>query len=256
MTVALILTGPPETVSAEMVIREGAHDHLAKPYDPAVVKAIVGRAIERVALARTLRVLTEELDEANAKLRANAVQLQRRIDDATAELRQKVADLDEAKRGLEEAHHQREEFISMIAHELGNPLTAVSGYVQLIAWAGMPAEAQERARATVLAETRRMSRLLEDLSDASRMAAGHFRIRPVQCDLAGAIGEQVDLVRPSAGDQSIEFDYAGGPLLAVCDRDRVAQVLANLLSNAIKYAPGGQVTVRLVADGQQAHVTV
>src|SRR4051812_11010354 len=75
MTVALILTGPPETVSTEMVIREGAHDHLAKPYDPAVVKAIVGRAIERVALARTLRVLTEELDEANAKLRANAVQL-------------------------------------------------------------------------------------------------------------------------------------------------------------------------------------
>jgi signal transduction histidine kinase len=193
MTVALILTGGAGEVSMRHVLREGAADHVLKPYDPEVLKAIVGRAIERVAVTRSIRALTEDLDEANAQLRAASDALQRRVEEATAALGEKVAalrkanrQLADANRRLEAAHREREEFVSMIAHELGNPLTAVSGYIEFIGRPGVPPAAQERARATVLSETKRMARLIEDLADAARLASGRFQIRLARCDLGSS----------------------------------------------------------------------
>ncbi len=263
MTVALILTGRADEVSVRDVLREGAADYLVEPYDPEVLKAVVGRAIERVAVTRSMRALTEELDDANAQLRAVSDVLQRRVEEATSALRQKVADLHEvnrqlaeANRRLEEAHRQREEFIAMIAHELGNPLAAVSGYIQLIGRPGIPPHAQERARATVLSETQRMARLIEDLADASRLAAGHFQIRPTRCDLVEIAREQVELARAQARGHVLRAELPAEPVEVVCDRDRVAQVVGNLLSNATKYAPAGEVVVQVAAAGTHARLSV
>src|SRR5215217_105206 len=103
----------------------------------------------------------------------------RDLQDSAHELRQLVqreqasrAELDKAKGKLEQAQQQREEFISMIAHDLGGPLTAVRGYAELLGRPSASPEIQERARAVIVAETHRMARLVEDLADAAHLAAG------------------------------------------------------------------------------------
>ena len=244
-TVAVILTGPPGEVSEADVVREGAYDHLPTPLDAGVLKAVVAQALERVALTRTMRDLVQDLDDANAQLRAFSGELQRRVDQATAELRQKVRELDAANRQLEAARRQREEFIAMVAHELGGPLTAIAGYAQLLGRPGQPAAARERARAAILAQAQRMARLVGDLADAAHLAAGGFRLQLGPCDLRDIAREQVEQARARTRCHTIRLEAPAAPVALVGDRDRLAQVLANLLTNALTHGAGREVAVRL-----------
>ncbi|MBI3969146.1 MAG: hypothetical protein HY329_26190 [Chloroflexi bacterium] len=250
----------PETVSVvlgsyaalESAVESVAYCHcdfLIEPCPVSVLQTTITRALERGSLSRALRQGLEDLDAANAELRTLSRDLQRRVDAATTELRQKVAE-------LEEAHRAREEFISMVAHDLGGPLTALSGYVQLLGRRGLSAAVQERARMTLLSETRRLARLLDDLADASHLAAGQFRLERRLHDLNRIVREQVELVQAGAGGRTIRLTVPSGRVLVECDRDRIGQVLSNLLNNALKYAPEGEIRVCLQIDEQQTRLSV
>jgi signal transduction histidine kinase len=253
---AIMLTGYASLESAVRAIRQGAYDYLTKPCDLEELKLTIARAVERGAMAAELRARLAELEAANATIRALADQLQRRVDEATAELSRKVEELSEAKRRLEEAHHQREEFIAMVAHELGQPLTNISGFAQLLGRPHLAPQVQEQARTTIVAETQRLARLVRDLADAARLATGRFQVTPADCDLAAIVRQQAELARLRSARHTITVDVPGRRVAARCDADRIAQVLSNLLTNAITYSDGGEVRVRLwTADGQ-AYVSV
>src|SRR5437660_3656847 len=117
-TVSLIILGRGPETSRLRALRRGAFDCIAKPFEPDLLRLTVGRAIERISLARTTRELLEELDTANSELRFSLQQLQIRVEEATRDLRAKVEALDRARQELEEARRQRDEFIHVIAHEL------------------------------------------------------------------------------------------------------------------------------------------
>lgn len=255
-TTAVVLTGYASLQSAIDALREGAYDYLIKPCDVEELKATVARAVERGAMARQLRERLEDLDAANAKLQSFNDELQRRVAEATAELNEKIRDLAEAKRRLEEAHRQREEFISMIAHELGQPLTMIGGYAQLLGRANTPGEAQERARAAIVSQTRRLARLVKDLADASHLAAGHFQVDLVDCDLVDLIEEQTELARANTEKHTIRVELPGVPVPALVDRDRLAQVLSNLVTNAVKHTPGGEILIHLWTAECRAFIRV
>jgi signal transduction histidine kinase len=144
----------------------------------------------------------------------------------------------------------------MIAHELAQPLTNISTSAQLLGRERMPAETRERARSTILSETRRLTRLVQDLFDATRLAAGRFEVSPIDCDLAEIVGQQIELARAASERHIIQLEAEDGPFRTQCDRDRIAQVLSNILTNATKYTPGGVVRVRLHAEGERAIVRV
>jgi signal transduction histidine kinase len=116
------------------------------------------------------------------------------------------AELAEAKRRLEEEQSNRAEFIRTIAHDLTQPLTAIIGCAQLLGRPTLSEEARERTRATLLSQTRRMMRLVRDLSDAALLASGSFRITPVEADLIDLVGEQVELARMDARGHTIDID--------------------------------------------------
>lgn len=253
---AIVLTGYASLQSAVDALREGAYDYLVKPCDVEELKATVARAVERGFLARQLRQRLEELDAANAKLQSFNVELQRRVEQATAELNEKLRELAEAKQRIEDAQRQREEFISMIAHELGQPLTMIGGYAQLLGREGVTHEARERARTTIISQTRRLGRLVSDLSDASQLATGRFTINPTTCDLIELIQEQVESAKASAGNHIIRVALPPGPLMAEVDRDRIAQVLSNLLDNAVKYSESGVIRVGLQTEDERALIQV
>jgi len=254
--VPIMLTGYASLESAVRAIREGAYDYLVKPCDLDELKLTIARAVERGQLVRTLNERVAELEEANARIRSFAEELQGRVDRATADLSQKVEELSEAKTRLEEEQHQREEFISMIAHELAQPLTNISTSAQLLARTRTTEETKERARATILSETRRLTRLVQDLFDATRLAAGRFEVRPSDCDLAEIVRERVEAARGQSERHRLHLEVEEGVFAARCDRDRIAQVLSNILTNAIKYTPGGAVRVRLQPEDGRALIRV
>ena len=159
-------------------------------------------------------------------------------------------------REAQEAHRQRETFISMIAHDLGQPLTAVRGYADILGRSNVAQEVQERARGIIRAETGRMARLVKDLADAAHLAAGRFRIEPAPCDLAEIAREQLDLARARLERHTLHLDAPPEMVPTMCDRDRISQVLSNLLANAIKHTTGGEIRVRLWVEAERARLAV
>lgn len=245
---AIMLTGYASLESAVRAIRHGAYDYLTKPCDLEELKLTVARAVERAMLTRQLKERLAELEQANATIRTLNEDLQRRVEAATAELTHKVAELSETTRRLEEAQRLREEFISMVVHEIGQPLTNISGYAQLLERGKVSEEVRARAISTIAGETRRLRRLVQDLADAARLAAGRFHVEPTQCDLAEIAREQVELAKARTSRHTITLEVPPSLPPVRCDRDRVAQVLSNLIGNAMKYAPGGRIAVRLRAQ--------
>ena len=159
-------------------------------------------------------------------------------------------------RKAQDAQHQRETFISMIAHDLGQPLTAIRGYAEILGHSNVSQEVQQRARDVIRSETGRMARLVEDLADAAHLAAGQFQIQPVSCDLAEIAREQVDLARARIERHTLHLDAPPENVPTMCDHDRIAQVLSNLLTNAINYTTHGEIRVRLWVEGEQARLTI
>ena len=171
------------------------------------------------------------------------------LDQLTAELRWKVSE-------LEAAHRRREEFLAMIAHDLGGVLTAVAGYATLLESRDVPPAVQERARAVICAQARRMARLVEDLVDGTQAAAGRFCTRPRLCDLVEIAREQVELAHGRTDRHTIRLEAPRRAVPALCDPDRMAQVVGNLLTNAITHTPGGEIRVRVWAEDGQPRLSV
>ncbi|HEX5418196.1 MAG TPA: ATP-binding protein, partial [Chloroflexota bacterium] len=169
------------------------------------------------------------------------------------------ASLDLAER---EALELRNEFLSVAAHELKTPMTALRGSVQLLLRLrekqGFIEENRLLARLALIDEqTGKMSRLVDQLLDISRIEAGRLTLERAPTDLA-AIVRGVAANAQARSEQHAITVWADGPLLVSGDALRLEQVIANLVDNAIKYSPGGG-PIELAVTGcapDQACVTV
>lgn len=146
------------------------------------------------------------------------------------------------------------DLIALIGHELRNPLTAILAYSQLVQRRGVY---DEQALATIVAQARQMSRLVEDLLDSASLEAGPLRVEPAAMDLVGAARaafRQAQLVSPG---HRWRLDSPDGSLEGWWDRGRLDQVFANLLGNAITYSPEeGEILLTIEDQGSTARVSV
>ncbi|MBI3977583.1 MAG: GAF domain-containing protein [Chloroflexi bacterium] len=149
---------------------------------------------------------------------------------------------------LAELHQVREEFVSMVAHDLRAPITAIKGYTVLLA--RLPAERhggpeEQRMLANVSSSVRQLERMASDLLDASRVETRQFALERHPLDLAASVRQVIEQLRESLGDRAAEL---GGNLNAIvmADPQRLHQALANLLVNAARYSsPGTPIRVDL-----------
>jgi signal transduction histidine kinase len=177
--------------------------------------------------------------------------LRHRVAELEAELKSERA----ARAKAEEALRLRDEFLSIAAHELKTPLTALLGYTQL-ALRRLPADGPvEPERAietlrTIREQGDRLARLVNQLLDVSRIETGKLVVERERADLGELTRRVVEQARLRAADHQITLE-APASLGARIDPLRVEEVLGNLLDNAIKYSPdGGRVEVTLRAvDG-------
>lgn len=163
---------------------------------------------------------------------------------------------------LKEASRLKDEFVSVVSHELRSPLTPIRGFVQLVAkdLAKEGGHDPQVGRLNSIAgHVDRMTRLVDDLLDVSRLKAGSLEIRRGRCDLVELCR---DVIRDrSAANQSHRYalDAPAEVVPGDWDADRLYQVIDNLVGNAIKYTPpGGTITINAAMDQANggARVTV
>ncbi|NRD49717.1 sensor histidine kinase [Corallococcus exiguus] len=165
--------------------------------------------------------------------------------------------------GAREAIRLRDEFLSVASHELKTPLTPLSLKLQALSRAvkshpDSPLVPVIEAHVeTGHRQVRRLTELMNDLLDVSRISAGTFRLQREEVDVAEVVREVAATFAPRFVLEHCEFQVEAPESVRGCfDRTRLAQVLDHLLDNALKYGSGTPVSVRLVADGPVAWLTV
>ncbi len=161
-------------------------------------------------------------------------------------------------RELEEARQRREQFVSMVAHEIRSPLSVIGGYGQILARAARERrEIDPHVAETILGQALRLRRLTEDLSDASLIESGKFEVLKAPCDLRKVARDVVEQQQTMAVKHRVVLEAPEAPLEGHWDCERLAQALTNLVGNAVKYSPeGGQVRVALALSDHSVTVRV
>jgi CheY-like chemotaxis protein/anti-sigma regulatory factor (Ser/Thr protein kinase) len=99
--------------------------------------------------------------------------------------------------------------------------------------------------------------LIEDLLDVSRIVSGKLRLNPATCDVAVIVTRQADAARQAGAARAITVEAAASPCIAVCDGERLRQIVSNLLANAVKFSgPNGHVDVGLTTDSEHFEIRV
>ena len=160
---------------------------------------------------------------------------------------------------IREADRRKDEFLGMLAHELRNPLGPIYNCLQLqkIMPPGDPRGAS--ISETLERQVRHMSRLIDDLLDATRLAHGKILLRTERCDLAGIVSQTSEDYRRTieAGGLHLKLDLPTRPIFVDGDPTRLAQVVGNLLHNANKFShPGGEIRVVLTAENGAARLSI
>jgi len=144
---------------------------------------------------------------------------------------------------VERANASKSEFVAFVAHELKNPMTSIKGYTDLMAAGSVGAinEMQSSFLNTIKTNVERMSTLVSDLNDNSKLEAGRLRLDYKAVEVAPLIDETARSLKRQIEDkkQTIGIVLPENISLIWADRVRVIQVLVNLLSNSCKYTPEG-----------------
>ena len=144
---------------------------------------------------------------------------------------------------VQRANLAKSEFVSFVAHELKNPMTSIKGYSELLAAGavGQINEMQANFLSTIRSNVERMSTLVSDLNDNSKIEAGRLRLDYKAVEVTELVDEVVRSTKRQVEDkkQSINVDMPSNLPKVWGDRTRLGQVLTNLVSNANKYTPEG-----------------
>jgi signal transduction histidine kinase len=161
------------------------------------------------------------------------------------------AETDHHRQQLQAIDNEKDEFISVISHELKNPLASIKGYAGLLARRARKdpgLESAVKAVDVIQQQVNRMTMLLDQLRDVSHIGINRFSIEVHTVDLIHLVEHAVRDLQTTTADHTIQVDVLGAPLLAAVDEFRIEQVVNNLVGNAIKYSPDGGVVEVVVGE--------
>ncbi len=214
----------------------------------------IGSASARVMVASVVREEALGLDDV-LRILDEASQLRaysKALEKATAELRA-------ANERLEGLDRLKDDFMSSVTHELRTPLTSIRALAELMVDdEQMPTPQRQQFLAIIVAETERLTRLVNQVLDMAKIESGHAEWHNTDVDMAALIRQAAQTVQEVLRERGAELvlDLPDHVPLLRADPDRLTQVVLNLLSNAGKFVPraGGRIGVRLRCDA--AGVTV
>ena len=155
----------------------------------------------------------------------------------------------------------KSEFVSKVSHELRTPLTSIKGFTEiLLSYEDVDPKTQKEFLGIINEESERLTRLINDILDLSKIEAGRveWQIRPIS--IADIVEHTAKLFKPLALEKNIELLVQVPPNLPVIrgDRDQLLQVVDNLLSNAIKFTTSrmGKITVKALQEDAFVKISV
>jgi signal transduction histidine kinase len=157
---------------------------------------------------------------------------------------------------LQEVDTLKDEFISMASHELRTPLTAIKGYVELLEETETDDE-QKKYLSTISMSAERLSGLVEDMLEVSRIEQGRMSINMETLSVEDEIDTAVATLMPVANKKKLNLmveKEAVGMIQA--DPTRIRQIFDNIIGNAIKYTPEGSVVIKLYQERGRQFIRV
>lgn len=224
----------------------GAVDFLHKPLDIHAVKSKVNVFVDLYRQSKAMKQQVEALEQARREQEALLQQLQ------------------STQLELEQAVRMRDDFMSIVAHEVRTPLNGLILETQLrkmhLARDNASAFTLDKMQAMVDRDERQIKsliRLIEDMLDVSRIRTGKLSIRPSRFDLVQLVSNLLQNFAPQmeAAETSVSFE-AGAPVEGCWDEFRIEQVVSNLLTNALRYGGRSPIQVRVCREGDEAWVEV
>jgi signal transduction histidine kinase len=140
----------------------------------------------------------------------------------------------------------RRDFVANVSHELRTPLTIVGGFAETLQDPDIPAERRSEFALTILSNTQRMQRIVDELLDLSRIESGHWKPRLQAVTIADAAAEVFARVSTVASKKGVSLETRIAPAAGVIQVDRTAleQILLNLVENGLRHTPeGGKITI-------------
>jgi len=201
---------------------------------------------ERTARKEAERLLEEkslELYHANRALQALAGNLEKEVDQRTAELQVALANAEAATRA-------KSEFLAMMSHEIRTPMNGILGMAQLLELSPLNDE-QRSHLATIRSSGDSLLVLINDILDFSKIEAGKLELEQRDFDLRAEIDSTLALYRPLVEKKGLQLvtDIAAALPPVKGDSTRLRQIFSNLLSNALKFTHEGCITVKVGAGG-------
>ena len=224
----------------------GAVDFLHKPLDIHAVKSKVNVFVDLYRQSKAMKQQVEALEQARREQEALLQQLQ------------------STQLELEQAVRMRDDFMSIVAHEVRTPLNGLILETQLrkmhLARDNAAAFTLDKMHAMVDRDERQIKsliRLIEDMLDVSRIRTGKLSIRPERFDLVQLVSNLLQnfAQQIEAAETEVSFT-ASGPVEGYWDEFRIEQVVSNLLTNALRYGGRSPIQVRVYREGDEARVEV
>ena len=164
-------------------------------------------------------------------------------------MRETIIRLEQANDRLQELDRLKTELVAMVSHELRAPLGAIESSLnamRVLKDGGSPEEQEELIR-ILDRGVQRLSRLVDDLMDITRIESGQLKLEPRPVDAADLAGRVVSSFEGRFADKGIDiaFERPAGACMALCDPGRIEQVLTNLIANALKFTDDGGVVVSI-----------
>lgn len=159
---------------------------------------------------------------------------------------------------LSNAEAMKNEFISSVSHELRTPLTAIKGWAETIMLENdSGSDTTRKGVGVIVNETQRLSQMVEELLDFSRMQNGRFTLQKENMDVLAELGDAVLIYSDKARRENIQIIYNEPEMLPFVygDKNRIRQVFINIIDNAVKYSSAGD-TVTITAEAKNNKVRI
>ena len=180
------------------------------------------------------------------------VRIQKKYDDEIGELADTINDMSTK---IGQAERMQSEFVSSVSHELRTPLTAITGWSETLLAGGVNKEEMKRGINIILGEARRLTSMVEELLEFTRIQDGRFTLNIRPCDLRADFEDMIFMYGSRLKQEGISLEYEDNdddiPEIS-CDPERMRQVFLNILDNAAKHGgEGKRITASMRLEGDQ-----